>query len=153
MRISHLTIPLKSMAKRSILTCFIALLAVSSLSFAAPAFSEEQPEDYQIFITGFDAYQRKDFNTSKNKLNEVLEKFPDTPLRDVSLFWLSRSYYRIGNLQEAGRYLSQFVREYPDSPLKGVVEDELYRLVASYKKGETLPNTAEKKKTTSNKTS
>ncbi len=75
-------------------------------------------------------------------MNEVLQKYPDTPLRDMALFWLSRSYYKAGNQQEAARYLSQFSKEFPDNPLRNTVEDELISLTARYEKGEKLPGGA-----------
>jgi uncharacterized membrane protein len=113
------------------------LVIISSLSVPR-AFSQET-EDSQVFIAGFNAFQRKDYASSIEKMNEVLQKFPDTPLRDVSLFWLSRSYYKAGNHQEAARLLSQFSKEYPDNPLKSTVEDELLTLVTRYENGEKLP--------------
>jgi len=112
------------------------MVIISSL-IVPPAFAQET-EDSQVFIAGFNAYQQKDYASSIEKMNEVLQKYPDTPLRDMALFWLSRSYYKAGNQQEAARYLSQFSKEYPDNPLKSTVEDELLALVARYEKGEKL---------------
>ena len=99
----------------------------------------QETEDSQIFIAGFNAYQQKDFPSAIEKMSEVLQKFPDSPLRDMALFWLSRSNYKIGNQREAARIMSQFSKEYPDNPLKGTIEEELLALVARYEKGETLP--------------
>ena len=115
----------------------VALVIISAL-VTPPAFCQDT-EDSQIFIAGFNAYQQKDYDSSIEKMNEVLQKHPDTPLRDVALFWLSRSYFKAGNQQEAARYLSQFSKEYPDNPLKSTVEEELLTLLARYEKGEKLP--------------
>ncbi len=115
----------------------MALVIISSL-IVPPAYSQEA-EDSQVFIAGFNAYQQKDYASSIEKMSEVLQKYPDTPLRDMALFWLSRSYFRTGNQQEAARYLSQFLKEYPDNPLKTTVEDELLALTTRYEKGEKLP--------------
>ncbi|MDD2898612.1 MAG: tetratricopeptide repeat protein [Desulfuromonadaceae bacterium] len=128
---------LLKLCRNTLIRFLVALVIISFLS-APCAFSQES-EDSQIFIAGFNAFQQKDYTTSIEKMNEVLQKFPDTPLRDVSLFWLSRSYYKAGNHQEAARYLSQFSKEYPENPLKTTVEDELLALVTRYEKGETLP--------------
>ncbi len=113
-------------------------MVIISALIAPPAFCQET-EDSQLFIAGFNAYQQKEYASSIEKMNEVLQKYPDTPLRDMALFWLSRSYYKVGNQQEAARYLSQFSKEYPDNPLKSTVEDELLSLTARYDKGEKLP--------------
>ncbi len=114
----------------------VVLVVISSL-LVPPAFSQET-EDSQVFIAGFNAYQQKDYASAIEKMNEVLKKYPDTPLRDMALFWLSRAYYKTGNQQDAARYLSQFSKEYPDNPLKGTVEEELLSLAARYEKGEKL---------------
>ena len=112
------------------------MILISSL-IAHPAFCQET-EDSQIFIAGFNAYQQKDYVSSIDKMNEVLQKHPDSPLRDMALFWLSRSYYKVGNHQDAARYLAQFSKEYPDNPLKNTAEDELLVLTARFEKGENL---------------
>lgn len=125
------------LCRNVLLRPLIVLVIISSLS--APAAFCQETEDSQIFIAGFNAYQRQDYTASIEKMNEVLQKHPDTPLRDMALFWLSRSYYKAGNLQEAARCLSQFSREFPDNPLKSTAEDELLALAARYDKGEQLP--------------
>ena len=123
---------------RNILSRLLVVLVIISSLIVPPAFCQET-EDSQLFIAGFNAYQQKDYASSIEKMNEVLQKYPDTPLRDMALFWLSRSYFKAGNLQEAARYLSQFSKEYPDNPLKSTVEDELLSLMERYEKGEKLP--------------
>jgi TolA-binding protein len=123
---------------RNILLRLLVILIIISSLIAPPAFCQET-EDSQIFIAGFNAYQQKNYASSIEKMNEVLQKYPDTPLRDMALFWLARSYFKAGNQQEAARYLSQFSKEYPDNSLKNTVEDELLSLTARYEKGEKLP--------------
>ena len=115
----------------------VVLVIISSLS--VPFAYCQDTEDSQIFIAGFNAYQQKDYATSISDMNEVLQKYPETPLRDMVLFWLSQSYYKAGNQQEAARCFSQFSKEYPENPLKSTVEDNLLALTARYEKGETLP--------------
>lgn len=122
---------------RNILIRFLVVLVIISSFLVPPGFCQET-EDSQIFISGFNAYQQKDYATAIEKMNEVLQKYPDTPLRDMALFWLSRSYFKGGNQQEAARFMSQFSKEYPDNPLKGTVEEDLLNLVVRYERGEKL---------------
>lgn len=124
---------------RNILIRFFIVLVIISTLLSPQAFCQET-EDSQIFISGFNAYQQKDYSTAIEKMNEVLQKYPDTPLRDMALFWLSRSYFKSGNQQSAARFMSQFSKEYPDNPLKGTIEEELLSLLTRYEKGETLPS-------------
>ncbi|RII28138.1 MAG: hypothetical protein CXR30_14470 [Geobacter sp.] len=125
------------LCRNTLIRILIALVIISSL-LVSTGFCQET-EDSQIFIAGFNSYQQKDYPAAIDKMNEVLQKYPDTPLRDMALFWLSRAYFKSGNQQEAARYMSQFSKEYPDNPLKNTVEEELLNLVARYDKGEKLP--------------
>lgn len=126
------------LCRNILLRLLVALVIISSL-VVQPVYSQET-EDSQVFISGFNAYQQKDYATSIEMMNEVLQKYPDSPLRDMALFWLSRSYYKSGNQQEAARHLSMFSKEYPDNPLKSTVEDDLLNLTARFEKGEKLPS-------------
>jgi Domain of unknown function DUF11/Tetratricopeptide repeat len=123
---------------RNTLIRLLAVLVIISSLLVPPAYSQES-EDSQIFITGFNAYQQKDYPTAITKLDEVLKKHPDSPLRDMVLFWLARAHFKNGNQLEAARYMSQFSKEYPDNPLRGTVDEELLALTARYEKGEQLP--------------
>lgn len=131
-----IVIPLKLCS--NILVRLIVAVAIIS-TFLVPCGYCQETEDSQIFISGFNAYQQKNYPVSIEKMSEVLARYPDTPLRDMALFWLSRAYFKNGNQQEAARYLSQFSKEYPDNPLKNTVDEELLALTARYDKGEKLP--------------
>jgi hypothetical protein len=124
---------LRAVVRRSLLG-FIIILSL----LATPAFPVEY-QDSQIFISGFNAYQSKDYQGSIDKMTLVLQKYPDTPLRDMAIFWLARANFKAGNRKEAAKYMAQFYKEYPDSPLKSTVEPELSKLAVAYAKGEPLP--------------
>ncbi|GAB4302465.1 MAG: hypothetical protein Fur0034_17320 [Desulfuromonadia bacterium] len=109
------------------------------VSFGAPVHADSP--DSQLFIEGFNAYQKSEYTVAADKMNQVLGKYPDTPLRDMALFWISRSHYHLGNNREAARYFSQFMQEYPESPLMGTVEEELPILAQKFLRGETIENT------------
>ena len=111
----------------------IAGLACLAICAASPVAAQETG-DSQIFLAGFNAYQQKEYATAITRLGEVLQKHPDTPLRDMTLFWLARAHYKAGNRQDAAHYMAQFTREYPDNPLKNTVEEELLTAAANYEK-------------------
>lgn len=132
---AHIVIKLKLC--RIALIRFMATLAIISSMFLTSAHAQET-EDSQIFIAGFNAYQQKDYPTSIARMNEVLQKYPETPLRDMALFWLSRAYFKNGNEHDAARLMVQFSKEFPDNALRETVEEELSALVTRYEKGEKL---------------
>ena len=123
---------LRSAVRRSLLG-FIVILSL----LATPAFAVEY-QDSQIFISGFNAYQSKDYQGAIDKMSQVLQKYPDTPLRDMAIFWLARAHFKAGHRKEAAQYMAQFFHDYPDSPLKSTVEPELAKLAVAYAKGEPI---------------
>lgn len=120
------------------------LLLAATLAVTVPAFAgDQQPADSKLFLTGFNLYQKRDYAGATAQFNELLKGFSDSPLRDMTLFWLSRTYYRCGNQHEAARLYSQLIKEYPDTPLKGMVDDVFLTLVSRYQRGDKLPTRAE----------
>lgn len=117
------------------LTAFFICLLIATLLCAATVVAQET-EDSQLFLSGFNAYQQKDFSAATTRLGDVLKKYPDTPLRDMTLFWLARAHYKAGSRSDAARYMAQFSREYPDNPLKNTVEEDLLALASQYEKGQ-----------------
>jgi uncharacterized membrane protein len=71
-------------------------------------------------------------------MTEVLNSYPATPLKDMTLFWLANASYKTGNLYDAGRYMAQFLKEHPDSSLKPSVDDKMATLAAKYQRGELV---------------
>ena len=97
--------------------------------------------DAQLFIAGFNAYQKEEYGVTVQKLSRILKEYPTSPLRDMTLFWLARASYRTGDLPEAARTMSTFLKEYPDHPLKGTVEEDLLKLAAQYDQGTAIAKT------------
>lgn len=125
---------------RNTLIRLVVVLAIISSLPNLPAYSLETEDSHGlIFISGFNASLQKNYPVAILKMNEVLQKAPDTPLRDMVLFWLSNAYYKNGNQQDAARVMSQFLREFPDNPIKATVDEELLALTARYDQGEELP--------------
>ncbi len=114
---------------------FLACLLLVTLISTTPLFAQDT-EDSRMFLTGFNAFQQKSYPDAITKFEEVLQKYPESPLRDMTLFWLARSYHKAGNRPSAARYMAQFTREYPDNPLRNTVDDDLLVLAEQYRKDE-----------------
>ncbi len=123
--------------RAAVFRSLLGFLVILTL-LATPAFSVEY-QDSQIFISGFNAYQSKNYQGAIDNMSSLLDKYPDSPLRDMALFWMARAHFKAGHNKEAAQYMAQFFREYPDSPLKGTVEPDLAKLATAYAKGEPLP--------------
>lgn len=114
---------------------FLACLLLVTLISTTPLFAQDT-EDSRMFLAGFNAFQQKAYPDAITKLEDVLQKYPESPLRDMTLFWLARSYHKAGNSSSAARYMAQFTREYPDNPLRNTVDDDLLALAEQYRKKE-----------------
>lgn len=119
----------------SLLLCAILLLC----SWVVPV--QAEVDDSSLFMEAFNAFQRKDYLFSAEKLNQLNQHFPDSPLRDVSLLMLARSHQRAGENDIAARTINQFSSEFGSSTLAGSVDEELLTLGKRHKNGEKLaPN-------------
>lgn len=117
----------------------ILALAMIALLMAQPAFSYEA-EESNTFIDGFNTYLRRDYTSSITKLSKWLKTYPDSLIRDVVIFWLARSYLKIGNHHEAADCISQISREYPNSPLARLAGNEILNIPDRFENGVMLPN-------------
>ncbi len=117
---------------RVVTRTMISLLLVVLL--AAPLMGSESG-DSSLFLAGFNAYQKGDYQLAIDKLSKVLKDYPTTPLRDMTLFWLARSNYRSGDRIGAALNMSLFLKEFPDHPLKETVEEDLLASAEQYSRG------------------
>ncbi len=117
---------------RAITRTLLSLLLIVLL--AAPLMGAETG-DSSLFLAGFNAYQKGDYQLAIDKLSKVLKDYPTTPLRDMTLFWLARSNYRSGDRIGAALNMSLFLKEFPDHPLKETVEEDLLASAELYGRG------------------
>ncbi|MGD0585922.1 MAG: outer membrane protein assembly factor BamD [Oryzomonas sp.] len=96
-------------------------------------------DDSNLFVEAFGAYQKMDYLLAIEKVQELTQVFPDTPLRDVALLLLARSGLKAGDNTLAARTVNQFITEFPANPLRSSIEEELLTLGARLHKGEQLP--------------
>ncbi|MDR3579011.1 MAG: outer membrane protein assembly factor BamD [Oryzomonas sp.] len=105
----------------------------------APCAPAAEIDDSNLFIEAFGAYQKMDYLLAIDKVKELTQVFPDTPLRDVALLLLARSGLKAGDNTLAARTVNQFTAEFSANPLRSSIEDELLNLGARLHKGEHLP--------------
>jgi len=119
----------------ALLLCTVLL----PLALALPA--QAEVDDSSLFMEAFNSFQRKDYLLSSEKLQQLNQHFPDSPLRDVALLMLARSNQRAGDNEAAAHIINQFSGEFGSSTLAGSVEEELLALGKRQKNGEKLaPN-------------
>jgi tetratricopeptide (TPR) repeat protein len=95
-------------------------------------------DDASIFLDAFAAHQRKDYLLAIEKIEQLNQLFPDSPLRDVVLLLAARSSYNAGDNERAAKTVTTFISEFPESSLKTTIEEDLLTLSSRRQKGETL---------------
>jgi len=109
---------------------YLILMAMPSLA--------AELDDSSLFVEAFNAYQKKDYLLTIEKIDQLTQIFPDSPLRDISLLLLARAGLHSGDNELAAKTTTQFNAEFGDSPLNATLEEELLSLVARRGKGEKL---------------
>lgn len=71
-------------------------------------------DDSFLFKTGFSSYNRSDYAAAISTLTSLLEKYPDTFLKDTVLLLLARSHLQSGDRRTATALTERLLREFPD---------------------------------------
>jgi len=95
------------------------------LTLSQPASAYQSPEA-QSFISGFNSFKTKDYKLAIREFSTILEQ-PESQLRELALVFLSRSYFKEGNINEASYLLYLWKTEFPESNLKTTLEQDLLR--------------------------
>lgn len=110
----------------------IGIIVFIALSVSSPPDGLcREPDDSRLFLEGFTAYQNKEYSAASTRMEELLQKYPETPLRDMALFWLSHACFRNGRHQEAVQAMARLMEEYPGSRLDGAADERLLALTVS----------------------
>lgn len=91
-----------------------------------------QIDESNSFIEGLGAYQQGTYPSAITRLENWLQEYPGSSIRDLCLYWLAQACYQAGKQQQAARYMSQFFREYPEHPLVAIADKELKNLAKRY---------------------
>ncbi len=118
--LSQATMKTKKIAQKIILSA--ALLA---LSWTVPASAYQSPEAQQ-FMSGFNSFKNRDYTEAIQHFTSLLNQ-PDSQLRELSLIFLARSYFKNGKIDEAAYLLHTWEGEFPGSDLKNTLEQDLVR--------------------------
>jgi len=95
-------------------------------------------DDSTLFVEAFNAGKNKDYLLVIEKIGQLHQLFPDTPLRDVSMLLLARAAIGAGDNALAAKTANRFIEEFSDSSLLASMDDELLVLGRHQKNGEEL---------------
>lgn len=70
--------------------------------------------DHEVYVGRF-YLQRKEYQAAIQRLESILDTFPDYYFRDEALFFLGRAYIGVGKTDQAQQVLEQLVEDFPTS--------------------------------------
>ena len=121
---------------------FLLPLFLSNALVPAPVFSAEK-DDSALFFEGHDLVEKRQPEKAIHLFEEVLQKYPESKIRDLTFFWLGRAYLETGQVQKSREALSQLQKAFPESPLRMKLE----KLIASKEAALARAEKREKKQT------
>lgn len=117
------------------------LLAISVLLFiciSLPTNIQAETDDLSLFMDSFNAFKRKDYLSAIEKLGNLNQHFPDSPLLDISTLLLARSYQRAGYYQNAASTISRYSEQFGPPALNSSADEELLNLGKRLRSGERI---------------
>lgn len=105
---------------------------------ATPCLSTEL-DDSVLFVDAFNAFQKKDYLLTIDKIGQLTEIFPESPLRDISLLLLARAALKSGDNELSAMTIQRFTVDFPDNSLNTTLEEDLLTLAKRRSKGEKIP--------------
>lgn len=116
------------MKTKKIAHALIPSAVLLCLTLAQPVQAYQSPEA-QNFISGFNSFKKQDYGSAIRQFSKLLEQ-PESQLRELTLVFLARSYFKEGNIDETAYLLHLWQQEFPNSDLKTTLEPDLMNKTA-----------------------
>lgn len=98
---------------------FLCIIACVVLLVGAFSLADAQPDEATLFTEGYQAYLKGETDKAIETLNAVLTQYPKGRVRDVTLYWLGKSYQKTGRTQEALAAFRELKAQFPQSAMVG----------------------------------
>lgn len=108
------------------MTALLLSFFLSGALHPAPVFSADK-DDSALFFEGHDLMEDRQPERAIPLFEEVLQKYPESKIRDLALFWLGRAYLETKQTDKSREALSQLQIDFPESPLR----TKLQKLIVS----------------------
>ncbi len=95
----------------------VAVCAYAFLFFGALSFAATKTDDATRFIEGYQAYLKGDTDQAIETLTDVLKQYPNGQVNDLALYWLGKSYQKVGRTQEALASFRELKARFPQSAM------------------------------------
>ena len=109
---------------------YIAVAVALQLAASLPVCAGN---DTYLFKSGFSSYNKSDYSAAISSLTAVLEKYPDTLLKDTIILLLARSHLQTGNSKAAAILAERLLQEFPDRHSAGTLDKDLAAALAEHR--------------------
>ncbi len=89
----------------------------------------------ELYRKGIKEFAEKDFNYASEIFKKILDEFPNSKVRPLSLMAFARSQYQKGDYEEAKFHFEQFIKQYPANPQ--VSKAYYFKAMCSFKQMES----------------
>ena len=128
--------PIRPTVRMAVIAC--AVLIALGVSGIGPAAGEDQP-DSQLFTEGQTSFQGRRLAEAVERFKSVIDRYPQSSLKDLAYFWLSRSHLELGQVPEAEAVVQRLRQEFPGNPLARRAAEILERVRLQQPVGGTAP--------------
>ena len=96
----------------------IAIFTVLSLGLlgCAASLKDKTLSAEEQYKKGIEKFAEKKYKNSAEIFKKILDEFPGSKIRPLSLMALARSEYQKGDYEEAKFHFEQFVEQFPANP-------------------------------------
>ena len=97
----------------------ISAFACAFLLFGSLSLAGAQTDEATLFTEGYQAYLKGDTDKAVETLNDVLKQYPKGRVNDLALYWLGKSYQKVGRTPEALAAFRELKTKFPQSSMVG----------------------------------
>ena len=99
------------LSKKSLIVLFMVLSL--ELVGCAGIQEDKDPSAGELYKRGIEEFDEQDYREAVEIFKKILDEFPDSKVRPLSLMALARSQYQNGDYEEAKFHFEQFIEQYP----------------------------------------
>ncbi len=104
------------------------LAALAALLLVVPGPVRAETDETTLFMNGYQAHLQGENDKAIATLNDVIKKYPKGKMTDLALYWLGKTYVKVGRPQDAIQAFRTLKTKHPKSAMAPLASEQLARL-------------------------
>ncbi|MBI1865795.1 MAG: tetratricopeptide repeat protein, partial [Nitrospirae bacterium] len=109
-------------------TKLLFLAALAALLLVVPGPVRAETDETTLFMNGYQAHLQGENDKAIATLNDVIKKYPKGKMTDLALYWLGKTYVKVGRPQDAIQAFRTLKTKHPKSAMAPLASEQLARL-------------------------